>query len=63
MALLYTWVKGATFLGMAERFPPLINVVMRLLPKHLRESEITHRKLTIDMLDRRMKATDPRPDL
>jgi hypothetical protein len=33
------------------------------LPKHLAEAEITHRNATVDMLNERMKSTDPRPDL
>jgi hypothetical protein len=64
VALLPIWLKSATFLGMAERFfPPLVTVALWLLPKHLAEAEIQHRNKTIEMLDERMKTTEPRADL
>jgi hypothetical protein len=64
VALFSPWLKAATFLGTVERFyPPLVNVVLMFLPKRLAEAEITHRKATVDMLNERMKSTDPRPDL
>jgi hypothetical protein len=64
VALLSPWLKAATFLGAIERFyAPLVNVVLKFLPKRLADAEITHKKATVDMLNERMKTTDPRPDL
>lgn len=64
VSLLSPWLKAATFLGAVERFyPPLVNFVLRFLPKRLADAETTHRKATVDMLNERMKTTDPRPDL
>lgn len=54
--------KGATFLSASKRFPPLSKVLLRLVPKKLKDERARHGKSTAEKVLRRMEMGSERGD-
>lgn len=61
--MLFHWIAGACLRGAALKFGPLYHIIMPLVPKHLRNGDANHAKMTKIRLDKRLEITEALPDL
>ncbi|KAL5326537.1 hypothetical protein ACEPPN_004223 [Leptodophora sp. 'Broadleaf-Isolate-01'] len=57
--MLFDWVAGAALLGMAQKLWPLTNIITWLIPKKMRDAEISHRTKTKEVLEQCLKRAEP----
>lgn len=63
VALLFNYVRLATYVGVVKQFPWLEYVVQRLVPASLTERALHHQKLGVEKIDRRLESGSDRDDI
>ncbi|KAK0125567.1 hypothetical protein ONS96_009403 [Cadophora gregata f. sp. sojae] len=56
--IFYNWVAGAALLSMGQKLWPLTSIVKWLVPKDMRDAEVSHRIMTQEILEKRLRTTN-----